>query len=366
MSAVHQFVPMLHRRDAVGRHTLRLRDLLVSRGIDSQIFVELVDPETEGETAPVATYPAERQPGDILLYQFATASDLAPWLAGRDETLVVNYHNITPPELFAPWDNRLARHQAQAQHELRALAPRTALGVAVSAFNRKDLDAAGFAATAVIPPAAVLPVAADVTAAGAGLSQRAERGARGANGSLRTGARWLSVGRIAPNKAVEDVLMALLVARATSDHDATLEIVGKPVIPSYTDALHRFVAEAGLGAAVTFSGHADDEDLVAAYDRADVLVVTSAHEGFGVPLVEAMAAGLPIVASPAGALPEVVGPAGTLVDTTDPWALAAAIADLRRDPARCAALAQAGQAQLATLELQTAGDRLIDLVCSVA
>jgi glycosyltransferase involved in cell wall biosynthesis len=171
---------------------------------------------------------------------------------------------------------------------------------------------------------------------------------------------------MAPNKAIEDVLMALLVARATSDQDATLEIVGKPVIASYTDALHRFVAEAGLGAAVTFSGHADDEDLAAAYERADVLVVTSAHEGFGVPLVEAMAVGLPIVASPAGALPEVVGRAGVSVDTTDPWALAGAIADLVRDPGRCAALAEAGRAQLATLELQTAGDRLIDLVCSVA
>ena len=354
---------MLHRRDAVGRHTLRLRELLVSRGIDSRIFVELVDPETEGETARVSTYPAERQPGDILLYQFATASDLAPWLAERDETLVVNYHNITPPELFAPWDNRLARHQVQAQRELRALAPRTALGVAVSAFNRKDLDAAGFAATAVIPPAAVLPAAANDPAGGAVVSRRAERDANDGPGR---GARWLSVGRMAPNKAIEDVLMALLAARETSDQDATLEIVGKPVIASYTDALHRFVAEAGLGAAVTFSGHADDEDLAAAYERADVLVVTSAHEGFGVPLVEAMAVGLPIVASPAGALPEVVGRAGVSVDTTDPWALAGAIADLVRDPGRCAALAEAGRAQLATLELQTAGDRLIELVCSVA
>jgi L-malate glycosyltransferase len=364
---VHQFVPMLHRRDAVGRHTLRLRDLLVARGIESRIFVELVDPETEGETARFSTYGPERRPGDVLLYQFATASDLAPWLAGRHETLVINYHNITPPELFAPWDNRLARHQVQAQQELRALAPRTALAVAVSAFNRKDLDGAGFAATAVIPPAAVLSVTAEGPSGATDGPPRGGRVARtnGAPGSGR-GARWLSVGRMAPNKAIEDVLMALLVARATSDPEATLEIVGKPIIASYTEALHRFVAESGLAAAVTFSGHAGDADLAAAYDRADVLVVTSEHEGFGVPLVEAMSVGLPIVASPAGALPEVIGPAGVSVDTRDPWALAGAIADLLGDPARCAALAEAGRAQLAALELQTAGDRLIDLVCSVA
>ena len=94
---------------------------------------------------------------------------------------------------------------------------------------------------------------------------------------------------------------------ATSDPEATLEIVGKPVIASYTDALHRFVRRGGTGEAVTFRGHASDDDLAAAYARADVLVVASVHEGFGVPLIEAMSVGLPIVCPRPGALPEVVG-----------------------------------------------------------
>jgi glycosyltransferase involved in cell wall biosynthesis len=353
---------MLHRRDAVGRHTLHVRDQLVSRGIDSEIFVELVDPETEAETAPASRYPDRSRPGDVLLYQFATASELAPWLAARHETLVVNYHNITPPEQFAPWDNRLARHQVQARQDLRSVAPRTALAVAVSEFNRRDLDVAGFSATAVVPPAAVPPLGSPVTSDRPLDSRPAARAGDGA----RRGARWLSVGRMAPNKAIEDVVMALLVARSSSDPDATLTVVGKPVVASYTEALHRFVAEAGLDGAVTFKGPAADDELAEAYREADVLVVTSQHEGFGVPLIEAMSVGLPIVASPSGALPEVVADAGVSVDTKDPWALAAAIAELLSDAPRCAVLADAGQAQLAKLALETAGDRLIDLVCSVA
>ena len=59
MSAVHQFVPMLHRADAVGRHTLALRDALVARGADSRIYVELTDPETASETRPFTTYADE-------------------------------------------------------------------------------------------------------------------------------------------------------------------------------------------------------------------------------------------------------------------------------------------------------------------
>jgi glycosyltransferase involved in cell wall biosynthesis len=372
VSGIHQFVPMLHRGDAVGRHTLRLRDLMVARGIPSRVYVELIDPETEAETEPAPTYAVHSEPGDVLLYQFATASDLAPWLAARPETLVVNYHNITPPELFAAWDNRLALHQLRAQHELRLVAPRTALGVAVSDYNRRDLDAAGFGTTVTVPPAAVLPPAGlgeerDLASRGQ-RSWREGAGARagaGAGAGARGGAHWLCVGRMAPNKAIEHVLMGLLVARSSGDPAATLEIVGKPVIASYTHALHRFVAELGLQDAVIFRGHASDDDLAAAYERADVLVVASEHEGFGVPVIEAMSIGLPVVASSAGALPEIVGDAGTLIDTEDPWVLASTIAAVLGDPPRRQALALAGRTRLNTLHLERAGDRLIDLVCGL-
>ena len=354
MSGIHHFVPMLHRGDAVGRHTMRLRDLMVARGIDSRIYVELVDPETEGETLLASSYPEHSQAGDVLLYQFATSSAMAAWLAARRETLVVNYHNITPPELLAPWDNHLALGQLRAQGELGLLVQRAALAVADSHYNRDHLVAAGFKETAVVPPSAALG-ATFLAAAGRPATRTPHRG----------GARWLCVGRLAPNKAIQDVVTALLVARSTSDPDATLEIVGKPVIASYAGALYRFVLEAGLQDAITFRGHASDADLAAAYARADVLVVASGHEGFGVPPVEAMSVGLPIVYSSAGALPEIVGEAGVVTDTEDPWALAGTVAELLGDPTRCAALAAAGRAQLQALDLDTAGDRLVDLVCAL-
>jgi L-malate glycosyltransferase len=368
---------MLHRGDAVGRHTLRLRDLLVARGIESRIYVELIDPETADEVKLALTYPHDSQPGDVLLYQFATASDLAPWLAARQETLVVNYHNITPPELFAAWDNRLARHQVRARTELDLLSSRAVLGIADSDFNRRDLEAAGYRAVAVVPPIAGLPwrdgaavVDGDPLRRG-----RPDAGWRGEGEESTTsqpvkktsgrGARWLCVGRVAPNKLIEDVVMAVLVARASCDPDATLEIVGKPVIESYVNALHRFVHDLGLDHAVTFTGYASDADLAAAYARADVLVVASEHEGFCVPLVEAMSMGLPIVVSRAGALPEIVGSAGVVIDTADPWVLAGTITALRGDPARCLALAEHARTQLDALGLDAAGDRLIDLVCAL-
>src|SRR6202044_3385478 len=122
----------------------------------SALFVAPGADDTADETVAVLSYPEVAQPGDVVVYQFATASAMARWLAGRSDTLVVNYHNVTPPELMAPWDNHLALGQLRAQGDLRLLAPRTALAVADSRYNQAHLAAAGFARTAVISPSAAL------------------------------------------------------------------------------------------------------------------------------------------------------------------------------------------------------------------
>jgi glycosyltransferase involved in cell wall biosynthesis len=346
---------MLHRADAVGRHTLALRDALVARGVTSRVYVELTDPETESDTNPFGDYADQAERGDVLVYQFATASAMARWLISRPEPLVVNYHNVTPPEFYAPWNNTMARHQLRAQQELRELAPKAVLGLAVSTFNEAELREAGFRRTAVVPPAAVLP---DEGGAGPQAPQ-AEAGA----GS--TGARWICVGRMAPNKAIEDAVMGLLVTRAHLDQEATLLVVGRPVVPAYTDALHRYVDELGLRAAVTFAGALSDATLSAALRRADALVVASRHEGFGVPVIEAMTAGVPVVANRAGALPEVVGDAGLLVDATDPYALAAAADRVRREHALRRSLHDAAVSRLAELDLPSAAERGAELLTAV-
>jgi glycosyltransferase involved in cell wall biosynthesis len=361
VSGVHHFVPVLHRGDAVGRHTLRLRDATRRRGIESNIFVDVVQDETADETLPALAYADGAQRGDVVVYQFATASLMAPWLAGRGETLVVNYHNITPPDLMAPWDHHLALGQDRAREDLAVLAPRTTLAIADSAYNETHLAEAGFLATAVVPPSAALSdevIATAATEATAPETTPAQAGSR-------RGGVWLAVGRVAPNKALEHSIAALAVARQHADPGATLRIVGKPATDTYEQALRHYVADLGLEHAVSFSGYATDAAVAAAYRAADVLVVTSEHEGFCVPVVEAMAAGLPVVAFDQGAVPEVLGGAGVLVTSRDPYALAEAIETLRADPARQAALAEAGRRRLAELDLPNAADRFVDLLCQL-
>ena len=174
------------------------------------------------------------------------------------------------------------------------------------------------------------------------------------------------MGRVSPNKALESTIAALAVARAHGDPDAWLQLVGKPATDSYVTALHRYVADLGLGDAVEFAGHASDAAVEAAYGAADVLVVTSEHEGFCVPVVEAMAAGVPVVAFDRGAVPEVLGGAGVLVSDKDPYALAAAITALSRDATRRRQLREAGRERLHDLDLGTAAERFVDLLAPLA
>jgi glycosyltransferase involved in cell wall biosynthesis len=352
-AGIHQFVPTLLAGDAVGRHTLRLRDSIAARGIPSRIYVQGTDPRTASETEEFTAYPERAKPGDVLVYQFATASDLAAWLSARPETLVVNYHNVTPPELFAPWDPPVARIQQRAQRELQLMASRTALAIADSSFNLVDLAAAGYAETAVVPPIAAIDLVGSAAVPDRALPQG-------------RGARWLCVGRLAPNKAFEDALKALVVTRDRHDPAATLDIVGNPVQPAYSQALRRFASDLGLNEAVTFHGHVGDDELRERFNRADILVVPSVHEGFCVPLVEAMSIGLPVVASQSGVSLDVLGSAGVMVDTHDPEMLAGTIADLLSDAGRYAALVAAGREQLQVLDLARAGTRIVDLLVSLS
>ncbi|PYQ02409.1 MAG: hypothetical protein DMF82_16195 [Acidobacteria bacterium] len=122
----------------------------------------------------------------------------------------------------------------------------------------------------------------------------------------------LFVGRVTPNKRQEDLVRLASYWRRFISPDVRLLLVGKlPRRRSYYDALQSFFYDEGFTPAeVVFTGHVDHAELLACYAEADVFVSASAHEGFGVPLVEAMLMDVPVLAYRAGAVPDTLGPAG--------------------------------------------------------
>jgi len=148
----------------------------------------------------------------------------------------------------------------------------------------------------------------------------------------------LFVGRLYRRKRVEVLLRAAAALRGRIP-ELEVRIVGAgPCAP----ALHRLSGGLNLAGTVTWLGDVSRAELLAEYNRSSLFCLPSVQEGFGLVLLEAMAAGKPIVASRAAAIPE-VAPHGALVQPEDPQALAAAIEDLHHSPEQRAAQAAAGR-----------------------
>ncbi len=149
----------------------------------------------------------------------------------------------------------------------------------------------------------------------------------------------LTVGTIEPRKNLTRLLSAFERAYAQGLADA-LVIVGQRGW-LYEDFFRRLEASPARDA-VILPGFVPDEDLPALYAGATVFALPSLYEGFGLPMLEAMACGTPVVASRAGALPEVGGDAALYVDPTDVEALAGTLARCLKDADLRAAMREAG------------------------
>jgi glycosyltransferase involved in cell wall biosynthesis len=355
---VHQFVPALIPRDATGSHTLLLRDALRRAGLRSEIFAEATHDELLAESIPAERYPQVAAPGDVLVYQFSTSSMVAELLADRPEPLVIHYHNITGPEHYEAWEPDIARRAADARRQLRLLAPRAVLGLADSAFNEADLRAAGCGRTLVVPVLSdhgrlgVPPDPPTVAALAAG--------------KAAGGADWLFVGRLVPSKAQHELVKALWVYRRLYDPRARLHLVGLPSSPPYARALAAFIDSLGLADAAVVHGEVSDAALAAHFAAADVFVCLSQHEGFGIPLLEAMGTGTPVVALDAGAVGSTLGDAGVVLAPAGALRVAAAVHRILGDPRLHAALVGAGRRRAGQLALATSTavtvTALVDLV----
>jgi L-malate glycosyltransferase len=336
---VHQVVPTFARRDAIGNHSLVAQRLLRSMGVDSHIYTASAPRHLRHLVRNVTSLPTG--PDAWVMYQCSTGAPIADVLAERDGPLMVDYHNITPARLFEPWEPRIARELDDGRHQVGRLGERAALGLADSEFNRAELDRMGYAATA------LAPVLVDV----ASFDRKVDARALERLTATKQGSEWLFVGRIAPNKCQHDVLRAFALYRRCYDPEATLSLVGGSSSLRYERALRETIASLGLDGVVRLPGSVSDSTLAAHYRAADVFVCLSEHEGFCVPLLEAMHHRLPIVAFAAAAVPETLGHAGLCLPDKAPAAVAHAVSLVLGDRALHMQLAAASEERLRDFDL---------------
>ena len=328
---VHQLVPTITPRDAVGNHTFRLRDVLRQLGYESEIFAMFRHGDVVADTHLVDQLPPD---ADALIYQFSIGSPLATRWAQYGGRRIMNYHNITPVELVGRWDGLLDAEVRLGREQMELYASACEHAICDSDFNRSDNDAHGYDTTEPNPVLYDVPDPRPAKSVVTALDARRKK-----SGGLQI----LFVGRIAPNKAHHDLVATVRTMRDVYGNDAHLHIVGTDGPQAYRKVVDGIVAHSEMAPHVTFHGSVSQEALVAFYRAADVFCCVSDHEGFCVPVIEAMHHGCPVVAYDCTAVGGTVGDGGLLLQDKHPLTVATALDRVASDPQLQERLAEAGR-----------------------
>jgi glycosyltransferase involved in cell wall biosynthesis len=296
---INQWVPAAHRGDAVGDSARRVRDRLRHRGHQSDLFALTIDDELRDDVRPFGSPDAAR--GDVTIFHFALPSPMTAAFARLNGVRVLQYHNITPAHFWADYSPPLFRLAALGREELRSLAGHVDLALGDSEYNRRELEALGFGRTG------VMPIAIDLgRIVGAPRLPALEEILDDELTNI------LYVGRIAPNKKIEDHIRLAEHYKRYVDAECRFIFVGRhDGVPRYFAMVRALIERYRmLPERFIFTGPVPDDDLATYYRMADAYVSLSEHEGFCVPLVEAMASDVPILAYRSTAVPDTLSGAG--------------------------------------------------------
>ncbi len=319
--AIHQLLAGFMPGDAISNYALELRKIFRGWGEDSRIFVASggLDPRAASRAEPLGEHRRHSGPGNILVYHFSIGSSATDYFRTVPDTKVIIYHNITPARYFALVRPELAEMLDRGRRELFQLAPVTDLALGVSEYNRRELEAAGFARTGTVP----------LTVDWSSLEEKPDRSVlfrhrRGRN-------NLLFVGRLVPNKKLEDLLKVFYYYKPIKPA-AKLFLVGNHQgEEQYLEFLRSVIQELGLKD-VVFSGHVSHAQLLAYYQLAGAYLCLSEHEGFCLPLMEAMRFRIPVLAYAAAAVPDTLDGAGVLIREKNFPEIAEMAALLQDDP----------------------------------
>ena len=182
--------------DAISNYALELQKLFRSWGCGSDIFVEPsnVDDRSRHLCRPVSEHRECSSKGNILIYHFSIGSAVTRYFRTVPDTRVIIYHNITPARYFAVILPETAAFLREGREQLKELAGVTDLALGVSEYNRRELSAAGFSRTGVVPLTNDWSILSESPSRSVLLKHRTGEG------------NILFVGRIVPNKKFEDLL----------------------------------------------------------------------------------------------------------------------------------------------------------------
>lgn len=304
-AAVHQLMPAFLYGDALGNQAVHIRRQMRAVGYRSQVYAQFRDRRVEDCGEDYRRLSPGRD--DVVIFHYSIGSPLTAWAQRLPCRVVPYYHNVTPPAFLRGYNEPLAGLLDQGRRELSLLqdAP---LALAASEHNRREMRTLGFRRVELLPYFLDLD--------GLRASAASPAGER-VQGRVRDGAvNILFLGRLVPNKRQDDLIRAFNAYHHLINPHSRLLLVGSAAnAPGYRLELESMAGALSLGDHVCFLDPVGQrEGLGGYYQAADLFLCLSEHEGFCIPIVEAMAFDLPVIAYRSTGVPDAMGGAGLLLN----------------------------------------------------
>ena len=345
-SAIHQFSIACSAGDGITNGMLLTQRLLRSAGIPSEIYCADVAPELADQVHSLEDYQSSES--QILLVHHCIGNGYEPWLRELKDRCFMVFHNITPASFFAD-DHPIQPMLSHGWQQLESWRDWMSGAIADSEQNLQHLLEYGYQAE----KCRAIPLLVDLDRFSQITPQNSSR-------PLEQRVSLLFVGRLMPHKNQAGLIEALHHLQQMLNQPVHLTLVGNNGDADYVRQLDAMINRYQLQDSVTLTGKVSAEQLTRHYQQADIYVSLSRHEGFGMPLIEAMSQQLPVLAysAPDSNVVHTVGKAGLVLESDNPQRCAATLAEVIANPRLRAKLNENAERHLEQFTPQALYDNL--------
>jgi glycosyltransferase involved in cell wall biosynthesis len=296
-AAIHQFSPGCDVGDGITNGLFFTQKILHSLGVRSEIFSIHIPDALQGVIQDYRNY--RSQPDQVLLVHHSLGTADWDWVGQQTAVKILIYHNITPAEFF-PEGSFLYEHCVLGRRQLADSVSWFGGAIGDSAYNSAELIDCGYAPVVTIP--LLIDLEKNLTAPwDPGVVQQHQHTFN-----------LLFIGRIIENKQQHELIELFAQFKQLYRRPAKLLLVGGTMSIDYENRLRALIRDRQLHNEVELTGKVSSEQLYGYYRAADVFVCLSEHEGFGMPLIEAMCFDVPVVALDTSNIGNTLGASGIL------------------------------------------------------
>ena len=302
---VIQVLTTLSFGDAVGNDTVALQNVLDEMGFNSSIYAENIDPRLKKNNVEYIDKIGNLKDEDVIIYHLSTGTDLNYWIKKQKCRKIMIYHNITPPYFFREYNKGSQLLCEMGYEQVKLLNDTFDVIYADSEYNMQELRKMGYKCDI-----KVLPILIPFEDYGKVPNRKVI-----SKYDTKDCVNIVFVGRIAPNKKQENVIKTFYEYHKNYNINSKLFLVGSySGLENYYQRLVDYYQALGLtNDDVIFTGHIKFDEILAYYKIADIFLCMSEHEGFCVPLVEAMCFNVPIIARDTSAIGYTLENSGVLL-----------------------------------------------------